>query len=251
MSSLAERIAHANAEAAARERAAYQEAQRKYQEKEAARLQAVAIATQQEEIRKAALVAELSPLLEVVGAKEQLEEVRKVWGVGIVDTQPKLEYNRLHLGIRFRFVDSEKVYGNWGEDLTVYHASSTVWEREASLVVAVGIHSYQEINPSISSSYGLSNISVIYGRMSGTYRDIVRSLSHAEPETIPIADPYKAKRILEDQLFKIIFSSPSPLELEREAREEINKDPLIPQQVKYRHYPGLRSSLPWYKRLLT
>lgn len=243
MSSLAERLTRARAEAAEREQAAYQEAQRKSQEAEATRLQAQTIATQQKETERALLIAELSPLLEVVGAKEQLEEVRKVWGVGIVDTQPYLKYNRLHLGIRFRFADLEIISGNRGEDLHVYHHASILCETEASITISVGQQLDAARDSSVGSSYDLTAVkkthygNPIHDSTLWGYRG--RGLSTAEPEPFPINDPGKARKILEDQIFKITFRSVPPLELKREGRERITKDPY------------LRSSLPWYKRLLT
>ena len=225
---LAERISQAKVEAASRERVVRQEAQLKFKEAESARLQAQTIATQQEETKIALLIVELSPLLEVVAAREQLEEVRKVWGVGTVDTQPHLihdrgmpspRHDRLDLSIRFRFANVEQIFGNYGENMDVYHSGSIFYETEASITVSVEKH--QDLDPSVGSSYRLKAVNTPLGR------DKNRELLVAEQEPFPIDDPNKAKKILEDQLFKITFGSIPPLELEIKAREEISRDPYL------------------------
>lgn len=104
---LAERIVQAQAEAKAREQAAKLEAQRKLQEEKDMELHVKAMAAQRKEARKASLIVELHPFLEAVGARDQLEEIRKVWGFGNVDSQPELlettTYSCLALSLRHQF----------------------------------------------------------------------------------------------------------------------------------------------------
>ncbi|MBI4058616.1 hypothetical protein HY404_00015 [Candidatus Microgenomates bacterium] len=84
-----ERMAQIQAETAAKELADKQETERRLQEAEVTKLQAQELKIKQDWERKQTIISELSPILEVVKAREHLEEVRNtVFHIGEVDPQP-------------------------------------------------------------------------------------------------------------------------------------------------------------------
>lgn len=65
------------------------EAQINQAKAEKERAQQYKIATKQEAARRAAWDAKLKDLLKLVGAREQLAAIRKVWGAGRIDRKPE------------------------------------------------------------------------------------------------------------------------------------------------------------------
>lgn len=267
---LVERIAQAKAEAAANKQATRLETQRKLQVAEAANLQVQALAVQQEADRKVALstlIAKLSPLLEVVGAKENLEEVKAIWKVGVIDSTPQLMSESptpsVGLALRHRFVDIEPIEKYGGDDGGSWYEGqigTTICQREVALFI---ITSQIENIPTLQTYYGSRMIdrstfdrSHCYCSFSGATD--FQYYNKTNPEQFQVSDPEQAKLLLENQLFKVLNGIPEPVRMQETAREAINKDSfasLYPAQSYYRSLmKSIRSiqpetSIPWYKKL--
>lgn len=242
MSSLAERLTQAQSEAAKKiaeeeairissEQAARQatqqaniEAQKKIQE-----------ATRQEQERVAALIASLSPLLDSVGARDQLEEVRRIWKVGTIDPSPQLISESptpsVGLALRHKTIDLELHYQQWmvadGEDGTV-HNSSSICLREAALFIIVG---QEEGHHNVRTSYAFKNLSDApfsrYGKVCEytTLDPKLHPLAQIGPEQFQVADPEHAKTLLENQLLSLLLRTEQPLQSQERMKAEIAKDP--------------------------
>lgn len=244
---LAEKITQAKAEELAKQL----EAKSKLQEIEDAKSKAldeVAIAIQQED---ATLIAEMSPLLKVVGVRENLEEIRKIWGVGIVDTEPELLKGKdpfwiptLALGIRFRFNDLEELSINvnqWGPGrASYYHNASVLYKKEAAIVVTVTKYH------NMMSFFGTRKVDAepkLYGSkyeheglkerwysraLDRNYEIISISSKATFSEDVPV----QAKKELEEQLFQLVLHTESPMILAAKARDRISQDGYIPSWRK-------------------
>lgn len=281
MSSLTERLTQAQSEAA--KKSAEEEAIRVSSEQIARQAaQQVVIeaqkkvqeAVRQEQGRVAILIAKLSPLLDTIGARDQLEEVRGIWKIGTIDPAPQLLSESptpsIGLALRHKFVDVEPNLRQTmvadGEDPWV-HYSSGLHLREVVLFVITG---QGENRPTIQTSYGLRSLtyanftsSAGQGIKGGEYHNLnpgFHNIAVAGPEQFQIADPENARSLLENQLFGVLQRASQPLQMQENARVKIARDQftsLPPAQSYYRSLmKSIRdvqpeTSVPWYKRLLT
>jgi hypothetical protein len=200
---------------------------------------------------KAAITTSLTPLLDVVNAREQLEQVQKVWTVGAIDQTPQvIPYHGafvsdwpphpitngpfVGLALRYRFTDFKEEHdpGNPSDGIPSRYNFS-VHPSEAALYVLVGEHSGLSF---VTSLYGKRQLEKGHGDlgeyMDGRYYDRSEKTAEIFPN-----DPIKSRQVLRDQLFEISTNATLPLALEKQAREKTPKD-LLPKPT------------PWYRRLL-
>lgn len=179
-----------------------------------------------------ALIDQMSTFLEAVGARENLQAVRKFWGAGEIDKQPVLIGTKeagyaLALGIRFGFSDAEVIStGSYDFPYSVSPHATILCQEEASLIVAV------QFSPSVSSRYTLNDLTKNnYGGAvhQSSFELHSKILNSHLPEIFSMDQPNQAKRTLADQLEQIVTSTPSPLELASEAKVRVNKAPFIPK----------------------
>lgn len=129
-----ERIAQIQAEAAAKKLAEEQDTQRKLKEAEDERLQAQAFKVRRDAERRQVIISELSPILEAVKAREQLEMVKDtVWQIGEVDSEPtpilsdNEDFKKLSLRLRATYNTVESSGGEGDVTGSMYPSSDAVF----------------------------------------------------------------------------------------------------------------------------
>lgn len=256
------------------------EAQRKLQEAEDARLKAQDIVTQrltqQKTDREAAinaLVTKLSPLLEVVGARDQLEEVKVIWKVGTIDPVPLVISESptpsIGLALRHKHIRLGQNYDRgrniWDNDTWVgqepdKHTSSYLQLVEDAVFVVTG----QEEDISTLQTYSGSK-ALTYTSFPGSYEGGAwefQYFAQAQPEQFQINDPDYAKRLLENQLVHVLVGFKPSLDWQEKMETEIARDKFLSRPDAQGYYRSLmksigalqpqpENSVPWYKRLLT
>lgn len=255
-------------------------AERLRQATEGAKLREKALADQEKNI---AFVAVLTSLLDVVGAREHLEEVRKVWGCGEIDDAPKLLLDQtrevlpssMGIALKYRFFDTSDWHLGGGEDTIPNNPDGTdLYKAEVALIVATQIISGL---PSVLTSWR-------YRHLEGTrythnfYRKGKRDfdaepissfyyycnwglinpdgrLGHQTigPDQIFPENSDFSKDILEKQLIRMCTERSNPLELESDARLRIASNDYLPKSIRNRAFSLKLVShpFPWYKRLFS
>lgn len=254
---------------------AAQEAQRKWEQETEAYRKTEALVAKQKAKQEVALTAGFKNLLKVVGAREQLVEVKKAWGVGRIDmtpqqipdvatmlggwshahqsfeTAPLPKVPGMGLALRHWFRDREEAsitgFAGWSNSKGSYYS-----KHEVSLHAIVGFR-----------ESGLPFVATLYGHRRLCERDAwahiyfyetayVGSLKaeppaecmiHNQPETIFPTDRKASKQILEEQLYRICDRGTSFLELEKQAKERIRNDEHLPGRLYNLASPS------WHRRL--
>ncbi|MDD5415913.1 MAG: hypothetical protein PHE48_02805 [Candidatus Daviesbacteria bacterium] len=208
---LAEKISQAQAERKAEEQNrldSLEATEKLCQDAENAKLQAKALKAIKADERKAALLADLTTLFDVVGAREQLAEVEKVWQVGEFDTTPQQisdigwmfedrYYNSsdydfsllsgrkqpvpgLGLALRYRYTDIEEYVefnpgdptaGELGSPSSGARMGTTVYECEARLYTIVGFT--EKRIPFVATVYGQHQLNGTTYTKDGTFRPFI------------------------------------------------------------------------------
>lgn len=282
---LAERLTQAAAEASARENAAALEAQQKLLAEEAGRLKANFDVTQQisqqEAVEKAridALMVKLTPLLEVVGARNQLEEARQFWKTGIIDPSPQLSpymtIPQIQLALRHRYVTMTKSYSlpeyEWDgaySDRMIQtspgkHTSSYLQLCEDTVAVIAYQHEDTSSVHAYSGSQALTYRSFPGSDESGGWK--FRYFVQTKPEQFQITNPDQAKKLLEDQLAHVLQGFKPYLDWQEKIGAEIAGDQFLSQPYALDYYHSLlkstagrssrlptSSATPWYKKLFS
>lgn len=239
----------------------------------AAQLQAAEVLAQQEAKKRNYLIAKLAPLLDVVDAKGQLEQVRLAWTVGEIDSAPDFipDINRLPgnykptdlpqpglgLALRHKYYDSEPMSVSDLEISGSYNTSS-VHEKEGALYVLVGLHNRL---PFVTSFYATHYLKTIYSgydprRNSGSCPSVGSeriNYSAGLPLNMEKIKPrglVSSRTILEDQLFVVCARVPKPADLHKEAKARIATDTYLPDNIKkeYGSKPPSQT-LSWFKRI--
>lgn len=274
---LAERISQTQAETRIKAQEAKEEAERKSQEAEKLKLLETALAIEREIERKTAHITQLASLIEVVGAKKQLEEVQKAWKAGTIDDVPSfhlydksfdtksfvydkhmsrypltnLDHVCMALALRYRYAAFGAAYGGWdnGDGGIVGNVDERVgtyiYEQEVALFVITRLSSG---TPFVCAGYGEFNLGVTYygGGTASSRKPYKSSLLRicTEPETIFPENPNLSRAILEKQLFEVCTKISNPLDLEKDAKALIDTDP---------YFLGFKNfkSPPWYKRFFS
>lgn len=273
MPSLTERLAQAQAEAAKEiaekeairirsEQIAHQSAQQATLEAQK-KMQEVA---RQEQERVAALIANLSPLLDTVGARDQLEEVRGIWKVGTIDPAPSLIFDpptpSIRLALKHKIVD---LSSHW--NLTEYdgnvHGSSTISLKQVELFIVAGqAEGYRTIQTGLAFRYLQYTDFTKSGINGMTYTTLdprLHFLAQAGPEQFQTADLVHAKTLLQDQLFGLLLNTHHhPLRWQERASIAIAEDEFTSQPPAQNYYRALMKSIgdvqpaisvPLYRRL--
>ncbi|MDD5147669.1 MAG: hypothetical protein PHV63_03945 [Candidatus Daviesbacteria bacterium] len=273
---LAERLAQTEAEAATREQTTMLEVQRQLQVAEAARLKDEAEITQRVAQREAdrrtalnALVTKLSPLLEIVGARDQLEEARKFWKTGVIDPTPQLIFGSstpsLSLALRHRYITLglhiDRGGPIWDYDRYVGH--------EPDKHTGSYLQLYEDaIFVVVNESEDIPTIQAYSGSQALTYRTFpgsfesgsweFRYFAQAKPEQFQITNPDQARKLLEDQLFHVLQGFKPPLDWQEKVEAEIAGDKFLSPRYAQDYYSSLlrstsgrqpKISIPWYRRL--
>lgn len=240
---IAERITQIQAEAVARELAAKQEAQRKLQETEAAQLQARALAAEQEAERKATIITELSPLLDAVKTREQLEIVRdEIWQAGEVEQKPTPIYREG--GIQY---------------MSTYHSKSN-----PGLVLRLMAH-YSSVESDGTENGGLhvegDNIYICIGvtdnppkvslrsGLSGNDHPVRDNGNYYDSANIPIEQPQVAHDLLEEMLAKACVKLGSVQAFLDSKEGELISYGFKQESIQTIPKP-VNERLPWYRKIL-
>ena len=203
-----------------------------------------------EEKRKAELVASLAPVLEVVSARTQLLEVRKVWGVGSIDPASRIRGDSLDLGLRYSFEDVGVVeYGYKVVDLEAgdkdrwFDAGAELVRHEVALVISTSqttegarvnvlyYEGFQRGDAYINKRF--KNSIPDKSRVNFPLHDSFRELAST---AVDIHNPAQSYAALEDQLFGLYSRSKLP-------------DPRV-EEGKAIMRIDANKSIPWYRKLL-
>lgn len=207
---------------------------------------------------------ELKNLLNVVGAREGLAEVRKSWNGGKIDRKPEYISNLtvlslfppsefklpgMGLALRLRFRDVEEAIVDRYDGSKA--EGSYLLEHELLLLAAVGFN--RGDLPFIATLAGLQRSENQLGKRyssghRGPYADLKRDyhfcLSQGQPERIFPDDSDRSKNILGTQLLARCAIVGDPSELVSQAKQRIITDRHLPWLVRATVSPD------WHQRLL-
>lgn len=227
---LADRLKAYQTEQAGHQAAEAEAARRALAQAQQQRLQTFTFEQQRlaaEELAKRALVAQLEPLLEVVGAREQLEEARKIWGGGQVDSTSVLTRSAtLSLALRYRRLGYEEHRRDDSEADIHQHIGSSISYIETGLIVHTAMI---EGIPLVWAAYGSrqlesSGFSEGGHSYSGFGEGPFKNESVTKPEQFALDKSSIAQRILENQLFTLLSGQPIPSTLNAQSRNKILAD---------------------------
>ncbi len=221
------------------------------------------IAKREQVEAEAAFQRSLNDLLNVVGARELLKELKNVWG-GRVDRTPYkiadaaamiAEFDplqisplpatpALELGLRYRFRDAEEARVKGKYESNSEYTDGSCWSRR-ELFVSTIVGFTQDDLPYVASFYG----SRIYregryyndwhhkkeeGKLKGNSNIYI---NFSGQNVIVPDDSTESGLILEEQLADIAEEAPSFRVLEAEAVERVMNDYNLPRRVRYQISP--------------
>lgn len=275
--SLAERIRAALTErnaspAVIQAKAAAESAQRQLEEDQRQSVQAAVLAYQQKMEQEKETEVQLRDLLKLIGAREQLQEVKKAWQAGRIDRNPeytsetdykmdvlikkgfaqyfdvdiKSEDDALpipkapvvSLALRHRFIDTEEITVQNYYDNQASHFCTG----ELSLQTIVG---FGETGlPLVATVYRYAKIPCsnnwrIYIGGERHYfgkraNEGITIIDYKAPEIIDLNNRVKSKEVLEGQLLAICTTDESFLDIENRAKQNIFKNRDFPWRVRQR-----------------